>query len=68
MTSEIAGVGGGVLLRAIVPLEGFDAMKTGSCGRTRVADLGIDPGRLTKALQVDLGQDGSDLCSAGSLC
>ena len=50
VTSEIAGVGGGVLLRAIEPLEGIDEMKTGSCGRTRLSDLGRGPGRLTKAL------------------
>ena len=67
VTSEIAGVGGGGLLRAIEPLESIDAMKTDSCGKTRLADLGRGPGRLTKALQVDLGQDGLDLCGAGSL-
>jgi DNA-3-methyladenine glycosylase len=67
VTSEVAGVGGGVLLRAIEPLEGIGEMMTGSCGTTRLADLGRGPGRLTKALQVDLGQDGSDLCGAGSL-
>ena len=66
VTSEVAGVGGGVLLRAIEPLEGIAEM-IGSCGTTRLADLGRGPGRLTKALQVDLGQDGSDLCGAGSL-
>jgi DNA-3-methyladenine glycosylase len=59
VTSEIAGVGGGVLLRAVEPLEGMGEMMPGSLGR--------GPGRLTKALQVDLGQDGLDLCGAGSL-
>jgi DNA-3-methyladenine glycosylase len=39
----------------------------GSCGTTRMADLGRGPGRLTKALRVDLGQDGLDLCAAGPL-
>ena len=67
VTSEVAGVGGGVLLRAIEPLEGIDEMMSGSCGTTRLTDLGRGPGRLTKALRVDLGQDGSDLCAAGSL-
>jgi DNA-3-methyladenine glycosylase len=57
VTSEAAGVGGGVLLRAIEPLG----------GTTRVADFGRGPGRLTKALQVDLGHDGLDLCGAGPL-
>jgi DNA-3-methyladenine glycosylase len=67
VTSEVAGVGAGVLLRAIEPLEGIDEMMAGSRGTTRLADLGRGPGRLTKALRVDLAQDGSDLCAAGSL-
>ena len=33
----------------------------------RLADLGRGPGRLTKALRVDLAQDGADLCAAGPL-
>jgi DNA-3-methyladenine glycosylase len=67
VTSELAGVGAGVLLRAIEPLEGIGEMMAGSCGMRRLADLGRGPGRLTKALQVDLGEDGSDLCGDGSL-
>jgi DNA-3-methyladenine glycosylase len=67
VSSEVAGVGAGVLLRAIEPLEGIDEMMVGTCSRTRLADLGSGPGRLTRALRVDLGQDGSDLCAAGSL-
>jgi len=67
VTSEVAGVGGGVLLRAIEPLEGIDEMMAGCSGTTRLADLGRGPGRLTKALRVDLGQDGADLCGGGSL-
>lgn len=67
VTSEVAGVGAGVLLRAIEPLEGIDAMMVGSCGTTRLTDLGRGPGRLTRALRVDLDQDGLDLCAAGPL-
>src|SRR5665213_2292599 len=67
VTSEMPGVGAGVLLRAIEPLEGIDAIRTSSCGTIRIADLGRGPGRLTKALRVDLGQDGLDLCAAGPL-
>lgn len=66
VTSEVAGVGGGVLLRAIDPLAGIDEMMANS-GPTRLADLGRGPGRLTKALQVDLRHDGLDLCAAGPL-
>jgi DNA-3-methyladenine glycosylase len=67
VTSEVAAVGAGVLLRAIEPLEGIDSMMAGSCGTTRLTDLGRGPGRLTKALQVDLDEDGLDLCAAGPL-
>ena len=66
VTSEACGVGAGVLLRAIEPLEGIELM-AGSCGSTRLADVGRGPGRLTNALQVDLRQDGLDLCAAGPL-
>jgi DNA-3-methyladenine glycosylase len=66
VSSEVAGVGGGVLLRAMEPLDGIDKMMAAR-GTTRVADLGRGPGRLTKALQVDLGLDGSDLCASGPL-
>ena len=68
VTSEAAGVGGGVLLRAIEPLDGIGEMTTGPGGTTRLADLGRGPGRMTRALRVDLTHDGSDLCAAGSLC
>jgi DNA-3-methyladenine glycosylase len=66
VTSEASGVGAGVLLRAVEPLEGIEWM-TGSCGMARLADIGRGPGRLTKALQVDLRQDGLDMCAAGPL-
>jgi len=66
VTSEASGVGGGVLLRAVEPLEGIELM-AGSRGTARLADIGRGPGRLTKALQVDLRQDGLDLCAAGPL-
>ena len=67
VTSEVPGVGGGVLLRAIEPLEGIGEMMAGSGGTTRLADLGRGPGRMTRALRVDLSQDGIDLCAAGPL-
>ena len=64
VTSEAPGIGGGVLLRAVEPLEGIDELMAGTI---RLADLGRGPGRLTKALQVDLRQDGLDLCAGGPL-
>lgn len=63
VTSERAGVGAGVLLRAIEPLDGFELMSS-MRQRKEWLDIGRGPGRLTKALKVDLRQDGLDLCSA----
>ncbi|MGA2537268.1 MAG: DNA-3-methyladenine glycosylase [Terracidiphilus sp.] len=65
ITSERAGVGAGVLLRAIEPLHGIE-IKIGTSGKKRLAGVGSGPGRLTKAMQVDLSHDGLDLCSASS--
>ena len=67
VTSEAAGVGGGVLLRAIAPVAGIGAMAPTDGRAIRRTDLGRGPGRLTRALRVDLGHDGLDLCAAGSL-
>ena len=66
VTSEVRGVGGGVLLRALEPLEGIDLMQR-SRGATRLTDLARGPGRLTEAMQIDFRQDGLDLCAAGPL-
>ena len=67
VSSEVPGVGAGVLLRAIEPLEGIDSMMARGSGKTRLADLGRGPGRLTRALRINLDQDGLDLCAAGPL-
>jgi DNA-3-methyladenine glycosylase len=65
VTSEEAGVGAGVLLRSVEPLDGFEALDSRR-RREQWADIGTGPGCLTKALKVDLRQDGLDLCSADS--
>jgi DNA-3-methyladenine glycosylase len=65
VSSERAGVGAGVLLRAVEPLDGveiLDSMRR----RKEGADVGRGPGRLTKALRVDLSHNGLDLCSTSS--
>lgn len=66
VTAEIAGVGGGVLIRALEPLEGIPQM-----GRhrktTRLLDLTRGPGRLASALRIDRSLDGTDLCAPGPL-
>ena len=65
VASERAGVGAGVLLRAIEPLDGLELMDS-TRRRKQWKDAGRGPGRLTKAMKVDLRQDGLDLCSASS--
>jgi DNA-3-methyladenine glycosylase len=66
VTSGAAGVGAGVLLRALEPLEGIDRMQRFR-GGADLPDLARGPGRLTQAMQIDLRQDGLDLCAAGPL-
>lgn len=66
VTSEAVGVGAGVLLRALEPLEGIDRMQRFHGGAGRL-DLARGPGRLTQAMQIDFRQDGLDLCAAGPL-
>ena len=66
VTSEAVGIGAGVLLRALEPLEGIDWMQRFR-GRAALRDLARGPGRLTQAMQIDFRQDGLDLCAAGPL-
>jgi DNA-3-methyladenine glycosylase len=66
VSSEVAGVGAGVLLRALEPLEGIDVMRRNRLVET-VRDLARGPGRLAAALAIDRRMDGMDLCDAGAL-
>ena len=66
VTAEEPGVGAGVLLRAIEPLEGINLMKR--LRKTdKLRDLARGPGRLAAALQIDKRLDGVDLCADGPL-
>lgn len=67
VSAEAPGVGAGVLLRAIEPIEGIEIMKR-LRGTAKVTDLARGPGRLAAALQIDLRLDGVDLCADGPLC
>jgi DNA-3-methyladenine glycosylase len=60
VTSETAGEGAAVLVRALEPLEGLALMEARR-GTTRMRDLARGPGRLCQALDVDLRMDGIDL-------
>ena len=66
VSSETPGIGAGVLLRAIEPLEGIATMQHHR-GTTRLLDLARGPGRLAAALQIDWRYDGVDLCARGPL-
>lgn len=66
VTSEAAGIGAGVLLRALEPIDGIDRMERLRGGAVPL-DLARGPGRLAQAMQIDLRQDGVDLCAAGPL-
>ncbi len=58
--TEAEGVGAAVLIRALEPLEGLDAMRARR-GLERREDLCSGPGKLTQALGIDLDLNGSDL-------
>jgi DNA-3-methyladenine glycosylase len=66
VSSEEQGVGAGVLLRAIEPLEGINLMKRFR-KTEKLTDLARGPGRLAAALQIDKRLDGADLCVNGPL-
>jgi DNA-3-methyladenine glycosylase len=57
---EPEGIGAAVLIRALEPLAGLEQM---SARRARRADLCTGPGKLTQALGISLGENGSCLSS-----
>jgi DNA-3-methyladenine glycosylase len=57
---EREGVGAAVLIRALEPLEGIELMHRRR-GTDRVERLCSGPGKLTQALGVELGDNGTDL-------
>ncbi len=66
LSSERDGIGAGVLVRALEPVEGFALMRRRrAVERTR--DLCRGPGRLCSALGIDRSFDGVDLFTNGSL-
>ena len=66
VSAESPGIGAGVLLRALEPLEGIDRMQHNR-GRVALHDLARGPGRLAMAMAIDRRLDGVDLCTAGPL-
>jgi DNA-3-methyladenine glycosylase len=66
VSSEPAGVGAGVLIRALEPLEGIALMQRRR-DIDKLRDLARGPGRLTAALAIGRDLDGIDLCVKGPL-
>ncbi len=66
VSGEPAGTAGGILIRAVEPLEGIELMKkhrdcSDMLGLTR------GPGRLAAAFQINRSHDGIDLCGESTL-
>jgi len=66
VSGEVAGVGAGVLFRALEPLEGIARMRENR-GTEALRDLARGPGRLATALEVSVALNGTDLCGPGPL-
>jgi DNA-3-methyladenine glycosylase len=66
VSAETEGVGGGVLLRALEPLDGIKLMQRRR-PRSTFEDLARGPGRLATAFGIDRKLDGLDLCKKGPL-
>jgi len=66
VSSEPAGIGAGVLIRALEPRDGVAIMRRNR-GVEPLRDLTRGPGRLAAALRIDRALDGLDLCRDGPL-
>ena len=66
VSAELPGVGGGILIRALEPLEGIAEMERRR-GTDCLYDLTRGPGRLAQALHIDRSVNGVDLCAPGPL-
>jgi DNA-3-methyladenine glycosylase len=64
VSAEVPGVGGGILIRALEPLEGIAEMER-MRGTNRLYDLTRGPGRLARAMHIDRSVNGIDLCAPG---
>lgn len=66
ISSDAAGIGAGVLIRALEPLSGVAQMQRNR-GKQRLVDLTRGPGALAQALRIDRTLDGVDMCQPGPL-
>jgi DNA-3-methyladenine glycosylase len=80
VASEREGVGAGVLLRALEPVEGVALMRRNGTGpqngarrvhsggtSSKLRDLARGPGRLATAMRINKQHDGHDMCGPGPL-
>lgn len=66
VAGSVHGIGTGVLIRAVEPLDGIVLMQARR-GMTRITDLARGPGKLAQAMDITLGLDGIDLTVEGPL-
>ena len=66
ISSEEAGNGAGVLIRAVEPLSGIDVMRRRR-GFDDIYSLTKGPGRLTQAFDIDLKLDGTPYAAGNAL-
>jgi DNA-3-methyladenine glycosylase len=66
VSSEPKGQAGGILIRAVDPLDGIEIMQRHRKTKN-LLDLTRGPGRLAAAFKINRQQDGLDLCAPGAL-
>jgi DNA-3-methyladenine glycosylase len=66
VSGDVDGVGAGVLLRALEPVEGIDLMLRRRPG-ARPAKIASGPGSLATAMGIGRSFDGADLCGKSAL-
>lgn len=66
VSAEPARIGGGVLLRALEPVDGIDLMRARR-GPVRDRDLARGPGRLAQAFAIGPELNGVDMCREGPI-
>jgi DNA-3-methyladenine glycosylase len=78
ISGQREGIGEGILLRGLEPLEGIDCMRrhraikgvragSGKKSTAALTELSRGPGRLAAALRITRSLDGLDLCAKGPL-